>query len=84
REDSVGFHFSMQRDWPEVQKALRAIETALAPFKPRPHWGKLFVTPAADVLSRYPKLDDFRALATRLDPGGKFRNAFIDEFVFGA
>jgi alditol oxidase len=84
RDDSVGFHFSMQRDWPEVQKALQAIETALAPFRPRPHWGKLFVMPAAEVHARYPKLADFRALATRLDPDGKFRNAFIDEFVFGA
>jgi xylitol oxidase len=82
--DSVGFHFSLERDKPAVAKALAAIEGALAPFNPRPHWGKLFVMPAADVRSRYPKLADFRALATRLDPGGKFRNAFIDEFVFGA
>jgi xylitol oxidase len=81
--DSVGFHFSLERDKPAVDKALHAIEGALAPFNPRPHWGKLFVMPAADVRARYPKLADFRALATRLDPGGKFRNAFIDEYVFG-
>ena len=82
-EDSVGFHFSLERDWTAVSKALHAIEAALAPFNPRPHWGKLFVMPAADVMSRYPKLADFRDLATRHDPGGKFRNAFIDEYVFG-
>jgi hypothetical protein len=35
-------------------------------------------------MSRYPRLGDFHALATRLDPTGKFRNAFVDEFVFGA
>jgi xylitol oxidase len=81
--DSAGFHFSLARDNRAVTTALQAIEGALAPFKPRPHWGKLFVMPAADVRARYPRLGDFRALATRLDPGGKFRNAFIDTYVFG-
>ncbi|MDP3314679.1 MAG: FAD-binding protein [Devosia sp.] len=81
--DSVGFHFSMARDWPEVSKALKVIEAALAPFGPRPHWGKLFVMPAAEVRAGHPRLADFRALATRHDPTGKFRNAFLDEFVFG-
>lgn len=82
--DSIGFHFSLERDWTSVKAALLVIETALAPFAPRPHWGKLFVMPATQVMSRYPRLGDFRALATRLDPTGKFRNAFVDEFVFGA
>lgn len=84
RQDSVGFHFSLQRDWAVVRKALEALEGALAPFSPRPHWGKLFVMPAADVRSRYERLADFCELATRTDPEGKFRNAFIDEYVFGA
>jgi alditol oxidase len=83
-EDGVGFHFSLERDKPGVARALEAIETALAPFRPRPHWGKLFLMPAADVMARYPRLGDFRALAAQHDPGGKFRNAFIDEYVFGA
>lgn len=81
--DSVGFHFSVVRDWAVVQPALVAIEEALAPFRPRPHWAKLFVMPAADIVARYPRIDDFRALAKRLDPAGKFRNAFIDTYVFG-
>ena len=81
--DSVGFHFSLERDWTAVAAALQVIETALAPFAPRPHWGKLFVMPAAQVMHRYPRLPDFRALATRHDPTGKFRNAFLDSFVFG-
>jgi len=82
--DSVGFHFSMARDWAEVSKALKVIEAALAPFGPRPHWGKLFVMPSPDVKAGHPRLADFRALAQRHDPQGKFRNAFLDEFVFGA
>jgi alditol oxidase len=81
--DSVGFHFSLERDWSAVRRTLEAVEAALAPFAPRPHWGKLFVASATDLPARYPRLDDFRALAMRLDPQGKFRNAFVDEFVFG-
>jgi alditol oxidase len=81
--DSVGFHFSMIRDWGLVQQALAVIEGALAPFQPRPHWGKLFVMPATTVMAAHPRLADFRALASRLDPAGKFRNAFLDAFVFG-
>ncbi len=84
QQDGVGFHFSWQRDWPAIQKALVAIEGALAPFEPRPHWGKLFVMPADKVRGRYGKLGAFRELATRLDPAGKFRNAFVDDYVFGA
>jgi xylitol oxidase len=81
--DSVGFHFSMARDWAQVSKALKVIEAALAPFAPRPHWGKLFVMAADEVQAGHPRLADFRALAARHDPGGKFRNAFLDEYVFG-
>jgi xylitol oxidase len=80
--DSVGFHFSWERDWTAVSKALHVLEAALAPFAPRPHWGKLFVMPAGAVQARYPRLEDFRALAVRNDAGGKFRNAFMDAYVF--
>lgn len=83
RQDSVAFHFSWVRAWPAVEATLRVLEEALAPFAPRPHWGKLFVMDAAAVQDRYPRLGDFRALARRLDPDGKFRNAFLDTYVFG-
>jgi xylitol oxidase len=83
RGDSVGFHFSMERNWTAVSAALALIEGALAPFRPRPHWGKLFVMPEAEVMAGHPKLAAFRALAHRHDPTGKFRNAFLDEYVFG-
>lgn len=82
-QDSVGLHFTWKRDWPAVRALLPRIEAALAPFEPRPHWGKLFTLPAAVIRARYPRLDDFRALAREFDPGGKFRNAYLDEYVFG-
>ena len=81
-QDSVAFHFTFERDWPGVREVLPVIEAALAPFAPRPHWGKLFTMPAAEVQSRYDRLDDFRELVARYDPGGKFRNAFLDEYLF--
>jgi len=32
------------------------------------------------VRARYPRWDDFRALARSLDPAGKFRNDFMDTY----
>ncbi|MET0976380.1 MAG: D-arabinono-1,4-lactone oxidase, partial [Leifsonia sp.] len=52
------------------------LEAALAPSAARPHWGKLFTMPAADVTALYPRWNDFAALRASLDPRGVFRNAF--------
>ena len=72
--DSVCFHFTWRPLGAAVSELLPRIETALAPFDARPHWGKVFVdSPAA----RYPRLAAFRALRARLDPGGVFDNAFV-------
>ena len=81
--DTVCLHFSWRQDMAAVNALLPNLEAALAPFEPRPHWGKLFVATAAELAPRYPKMDDFRSLASRLDPSGKFRNAFLDRRVFG-
>ena len=76
--ESVAFHFTWLPDWDAVRGLLPVIEAALEPFEPRPHWGKLFTMPWSEVRGRYPRLPDFAALAARLDPVGKFRNAFLD------
>ena len=72
-QDSVAVHFTWQPRQAEVLALLPKIETALAPFGARPHWGKLFVT---DPSRLYPKFHDFVTLSHRLDPTGKFRNDF--------
>ena len=82
--DSVAIHFTWKPDWPAVRAVLPAIEAALRPFEPRPHWGKLFTMPSDELRSRYAKLPDFVALVARLDPGRKFRNAYLDLLLTGA
>jgi len=82
KQDSVAIHFTWKQDWPAVSKLLPAIERELAPFSPRPHWGKLFTMAPAQLRSRYERLPEFVALAKKLDPQGKFRNTFLDRNVF--
>ena len=60
------------------------IEKELAPFKARPHWGKLFTTSPAELKSIYKKLHDFIQLSKKYDPQGKFRNEFLSTNVFGS
>ena len=75
--DVVGFHFTWLRDVSGVYAVLPAIEEALLPLGGRPHWGKCFAAGSEALRPLYPRFDDFRDLATRADPDGKFRNAFL-------
>jgi hypothetical protein len=61
-----------------VMALLPDIEAELAPYEPRPHWGKLFAFNDDDLARRLPRLPDFLELRTTYDPRGKFTNAFID------
>lgn len=82
-QDIVGIHFNWLKNWPGVQKMMPVVEAALKPFAPRPHWGKLFTTAPAQIQQYYGRLADFRQLAQDYDPQGKFRNAFLDTYIFG-
>lgn len=81
RRASAAIHFTWKKDSPAVSALLPRIETALSPFDARPHWGKLFTMPPAELRSRYEKLADFRKLLRTFDSGGKFRNTFLDRYV---
>jgi xylitol oxidase len=74
--DSLGIHFTWLNRPDEVHALIPRIEEALAPFAPRPHWGK--VTHVVDAAASYPRAADFRALAARLDPEGKFRGPYLE------
>ncbi|MEQ9637499.1 MAG: FAD-binding protein [Devosia marina] len=81
-QDTIGFHFTWRPDWEPAIAAVKAVEAALAPFDPRPHWAKLFTLPPAVVETRFQRISDFRNLAQRLDPAGKFRNRFVTDLLF--
>ncbi|MFJ5145895.1 FAD-binding protein [Curtobacterium sp. NPDC088465] len=74
---SVGLHFTFRRDAEAVAAAVERIEGVLAPFDPRPHWGKVSAASVERLREAYPRLDDFAALVRDLDPTGRFRNAFL-------
>jgi alditol oxidase len=74
QRDTVAFHFTWRKETAVVAALLPLIEERLAPFAPRPHWGKVFtMAPPA-----YPRLADFGRLMSRYDPSAKFRNEFIN------
>ena len=77
-------HFTWKQDWPAVSKLLPVIEKELRPFNARPHWGKLFSTPPAELKSIYKKLPDFIELCRTYDPQGKFRNDFLNTNIFSS
>ena len=74
--DTVGLHFTWVKDPAGVREVLAPLEAALAPYDPRPHWGKVFLTAPA-----YPKLPEFRDLVRRYDPDGTFGNDFLTRNV---
>ncbi|TFD72445.1 FAD-binding protein [Cryobacterium sp. Hb1] len=79
----VALHFTWKPEQAAVEALLPVLEGVLAPFAVRPHWGKLFHANAEMLATRYRRFNDFRALADRLDPAQKFRNAFLERTVFG-
>ncbi|MFN4144350.1 MAG: FAD-binding protein [Runella sp.] len=82
KQACVAFHFTWQQDWEAVKKILPLIETQLAPFNARPHWGKLFTMAPATLQKRIDSLDDFKQLLGVHDPRWKFRNDFLIAHIF--
>lgn len=79
--ETVAIHFTWVPDAAAVAPVLRDVEAALAPFAPRPHWGKIASIPPAVVADRYPRMDDFRRLVREFDPSATFRNEYADALL---
>jgi L-gulono-1,4-lactone dehydrogenase len=60
-----------------------AVEAIMDELHGRPHWGKRHFQTAATLRPRYPDWDRFQAVRQRLDPEGRFANAWTDR-VLGA
>lgn len=80
--DCVAIHFTWKQNPDEVGKLIPMIESELAPYKTKPHWGKLFSLSPAVIHERYEKFPDFLALVKKYDPDGKFRNHYLDLNIY--
>ncbi|GAA3997095.1 D-arabinono-1,4-lactone oxidase [Allokutzneria multivorans] len=47
----------------------------------RPHWGKMHRCNFEILTGRYPKFDEFRRVRAKVDPAGRFRNAYLDRVL---
>ncbi len=54
----------------------REFEAVMGEWGGRPHWGKRSFLSAAELAPRYPRWADFAAIRERLDPDGRFVNAW--------
>ncbi|WAZ24948.1 FAD-binding protein [Streptomyces cinnabarinus] len=79
--ETMALHFTWVEDATAVLPVVRRVEEALAGLEARPHWGKVFTMAAEELRARYPRVGDFRELVRSLDPGGKFTNAFVRDFL---
>jgi FAD-linked oxidoreductase len=58
-----------------------AVEAVMDELDGRPHWGKRHFQSAATLRERYPDWDGFQAVRQRLDPDGRFANAYTDRVL---
>jgi L-gulono-1,4-lactone dehydrogenase len=59
----------------------RAVEELMDGLDGRPHWGKRHFQTAETLRPRYPEWDAFQAVRARLDPQGRFANAYVDRVL---
>jgi len=82
RKKCVAIHTTWKQETDMVNLLLPLVEEKLAPFKPVPHWGKLFTLKSKELQARVGKITDFKNLAKAYDPDGKFRNDFLERNLY--
>jgi xylitol oxidase len=75
-EDVLCIAFTWKKHPAEVAALLPDLESRLAAFDGRPHWGKMSSLDHAAIAGLYPRLADFRDLVARADPERTFASAF--------
>jgi xylitol oxidase len=80
-EDALAIHFTWHRDPERVLALVERLEAVLLPLGARPHWGKVLHARAEALAPLYPRWSDFIDLAERLDPQGRFRNAWTQRHL---
>jgi len=59
----------------------RAVEEIMLGLGGRPHWGKRHFQTAESLRERYPEWECFQAVRRRLDPEGRFANAYVERVL---
>src|SRR5919204_1730736 len=59
----------------------RSVEEIMSEYGGRPHWGKRHFQTAETLEGLYPRWRDFQEVRARLDPEGRFRNAYTDRVL---
>ena len=65
----------------EFEPFFHDVEAIMNGHDGRPHWGKMHYQTAATLRPRYPKWDSFIAVRKRLDPEGRFSNAYLERVL---
>ena len=74
----IAVHQDRHLDW---EPYFRAVEKIADEYGGRPHWGKRHFQTAATLAPRYPRWDEFQALRAKLDPQGRFANAYTERVL---
>jgi L-gulono-1,4-lactone dehydrogenase len=74
----LAVHLSAGR---EFDRYFRGVEAIMDEVGGRPHWGKMHYQRAETLAPRYPEWERFRAVRSRLDPDGVFRNPYLDRVL---
>jgi FAD-linked oxidoreductase len=74
----VAVHMFKGMQW---RPYFQAVEELMDGFGGRPHWGKRHFQTAETLRPRYPDWDRFQAVRARLDPEGRFSNAYTDRVL---
>jgi L-gulono-1,4-lactone dehydrogenase len=74
----VAVHMYRGMEW---RPYFEAVEQIMDSLDGRPHWGKRHFQTAATLRPRYPEWDRFQAIRAKLDPEGRFANAWTDRVL---
>ncbi len=74
----VAVHMYRGMSW---RPYFEAVERIMYEAGGRPHWGKRHFQTAATLRPRYPEWDAFQAIRSRLDPEGRFANAWTERVL---
>ena len=63
------------------EQYFRGVEAIMDSLGGRPHWGKMHYQTAATLAPKYPQWERFQSVRRRLDPEGRFSNAYLERVL---